>query len=657
MSNETSEFTIRPRRSLRSILVVWFLIFSIGPVAVLTIYSLLKYEKAIDSELAQRLMSNGREITSILNDLKSVLQQRRDQYAADTSFQYHLSIGDELSVKRIATDWMRTEIASGLVFFTRNGRMLVSVYRDEKGNLKDMMPGPGKALVISDDNLEKMKNTKVSPLVEYGKNGKNSLVLFSKIINGSGKLIGYLEQMVDLDQAFLTKLKDKMQVELIVLRKNGAISAATLPDFGLAKKNYFETYTQTLTTSYFEYTVRGEPHGFLVYPISWGNSDFFVALGASKKEARAVLKNVNLAFYGVVGAIIVLLVITIWLTSNAFVKPLWELVRASQIVQQSDEPLEIPVTSDTEIGLLTQSFNTMNRNIIAARGELKSKIQELEQANQEIREAQSKLVHNSKMISLGQLVAGVAHELNNPIGFIYSNMTHLRDYSTRLLKFAEAVKNNPEAVDAFREQYEIDFVKEDLPKLVASCEDGARRTRDIVLGLRNFSRLEATQLKDMNVNESLESTLNLLKGEIKGRIEVFKKYEDLPLVKCFASQISQVFMNILSNAVQSISGNGKIWISTKAMQTPGGEMVAVAIQDSGVGMPPDVLEKIFDPFFSTKAVGQGTGLGLSITYGIVQNHGGDIIVKSQLGVGTEFKILIPIKADEALLKMVKKNSA
>jgi two-component system NtrC family sensor kinase len=181
--------------------------------------------------------------------------------------------------------------------------------------------------------------------------------------------------------------------------------------------------------------------------------------------------------------------------------------------------------------------------------------------------------------------------------------------------------------------------------LISSCEDGARRTRDIVLGLRNFSRLEEAKLKEIDLHEALDNTLNLLSGELKNRIQVHKNYGKLPLVSCYASQINQVFMNILSNAAQAIEGSGNIWILTKSFSGQNGkEMVSISIQDSGKGMSSQVMEKIFDPFFSTKGVGQGTGLGLSISYGIIENHGGDIQVKSQLGIGTEFIITIPAVA-------------
>ena len=325
-------------------------------------------------------------------------------------------------------------------------------------------------------------------------------------------------------------------------------------------------------------------------------------------------------------------------------KPLNDLVEAIGSMQSSDKPVEIPMKSDTEIGLLTESFNQMSRNVAQAKTDLRKKIAELEATNSELRETQARLVHSSKMISLGQLVAGVAHELNNPIGFIYSNMSHLREYSDKLIQLAEAVEQNPGSIAELKEKLDIEYIKQDLPKLITSCEDGARRTRDIVLGLRNFSRLDESQLKEVNLHEGIDDTLNLLAGEVKNRIQVIKEYGEIPLVTCYASQINQVFMNILSNSVQAIDGTGNIWITTKLVSQAEGEMVQISFQDSGKGMTAQVMENIFDPFFSTKGVGQGTGLGLSISYGIIENHGGQIQVKSQVGIGTEFIITLPIQA-------------
>ena len=362
----------------------------------------------------------------------------------------------------------------------------------------------------------------------------------------------------------------------------------------------------------------------------------------SKLESKESLRNINYAFFSVVATVLVLLIITIFATSANILKPLEDLVLATRDIPASDLPVEIPIKSDTEIGLLTESFNEMSRSILQTRQELKKRILDLEQANQKIKDTQAKLIHSAKMVSLGQLVAGVAHELNNPIGYIHSNLGHLREYSEKLLELIRLAEINPALLKEKMVAFDLDFIKKDLPKLIDSCEEGARRTRDIVVGLRNFSRLDEAKLKELNVNESLDNTLQLLSGETKNRIEILKNYEEIPPVVCYASQINQVFMNILSNAVQAIEGPGKIWITTKLTQNNQKSMVSIAIQDSGKGIPPQILEKIFDPFFSTKDVGQGTGLGLSISYGIIEKLGGEIRVKSQEGIGTEFVILFPL---------------
>lgn len=632
------------------------LVFSLGPVAFLTVYSVVKYQKAIDNELRERLMANAREIGSILVDFKTILLQRRDHYFSDTSLLLHLSLGDELSIRRMAMDWMKNDPASGLTFYARNGRKLVSVYRNENGVVQDHTPSPQTSVILAKETLEKLKDAGVYALVEHSEKDLASLIVISKVFSTNKKHIGFVQQNLELDTEFLNRIKEKMKIELVVLRANGLPTLATLPDFGLTKKNYFQEYTRTLSTSYFEHMVRGEPHGFLVYPVSWGNSDFFIALGASKREAQAVLRNVNYAFYSMVLAIVVLLILTTWIVSSAIVRPIWELVAATYNVQSQDETVEIPVTSRTEIGLLTHSFNAMSRNILSARAELKKKIIELERANQEIRDAQSKLLLNSKMVSLGQLVAGVAHELNNPIGFIYSNMSHLRDYSERLLAYADGCEKDPAQAQELREELEIEYIRHDLPKLVKSCEEGALRTREIVRGLRNFSRLEATELKEMDVHEAIESTLNLLTGEIKNRITIDRQYQSLPKVQCFSTQIAQVFMNILSNAAHAINGSGRISIATRLLRQGGlTDRVEIAISDTGAGISPENLEKVFDPFFSTKEVGRGMGLGLSISYGIVHNHGGEIFVRSASGQGSTFTIVIPVQPDPALFKLSKRQ--
>lgn len=270
---------------------------------------------------------------------------------------------------------------------------------------------------------------------------------------------------------------------------------------------------------------------------------------------------------------------------------------------------------------------------------------ELRQSKAELERLQAQLVHNEKMASLGQLAAGVAHELNNPAGFIYGNMEMLSECAEgleRLLTFYDAAQLPAEiAAEASRLKSEIDYehTVADLGVIIKDCSHGAERIRDVVQNLRLFSRLDEAELKKIDIHEGLESTLRLLsRYYMSGRITLRRDYAALPLVDCYAGQLNQVWMNLLVNAAQAVCDHGEVLIRTRLVE----ERVAVIISDTGGGIAPEHLSKIFDPFFSTKPVGEGTGLGLSITYGIVERHGGSIHVESQLGRGTTFTVILPV---------------
>lgn len=636
----------KPKRSLRTIISIWFVLFSVVPLAFVTVYSMMKYEKAIDYELSQRLSGNAREIEVLINDQLNYLKQSRDRSIQDPSLVYHTSQNDRQTLSGIGQDLVQRENISSWTVFSREGRMLTSVFKDEKAQLRQFIPTKN-AIFLSAKYMDSLKTANEVVLAEFTDKKKINLILISKIKSRNGRVVGYVEQITDLNKLFVSRLKNRLKLEVVLFSEAGVPVVASHDDFYLYKKNFFKKYFGTGAEPFFDLTVRGKPYGFLLYPVDWGITRFYVALGASKVEAQAVLKNVNMTFLMVVGAVVLLLILMIWVTSSWVLKPLYDLVQALQSFESQEQAVTIPVKNDTEIGLLTESFNDMSKKIWSARADLRKKISELENANKELKETQTKLVHSAKMVSLGQLVAGVAHELNNPIGFIYSNMNYLKEYSDKLIELVNIAEKYPQDLDKKKEEFEFDYIVQDLPKLVASCQDGARRTRDIVLGLRNFSRLEEAKLQEIDLHQSLDTTLNLLQGEIKNRITIHKKYEPVPHIQCYASQINQVFMNILSNAAQAIDGQGNIWITTTPLKEFKGSkdkrgFVQISIQDSGKGMNADTLDKIFDPFFTTKGVGQGTGLGLSISYGIVQNHGGEIQARSQSGVGTEFVVILPV---------------
>lgn len=642
---------LRPKKSLRTLLVVWFLLFSVVPLAFITGYSLVKFEQAIDQELSQRLKGNAREISVILGDFEANLVADLRQHANDNSFIYYLSTNNTNRARDVAEKWMKTSLAQRMSVFGRNGRLDISLYKDEAGVVRRRENLEQGDVFLSEDFLKQLGEKDELSLIDLverktarrGEQGRVDLVVFRKVKSSSGLVVGYLEEVISFDETIIAGLKNRMNVELFFFDPQKEPVVSSHEDLATYKSSFFSKYLEDSQVEFFDVNLREIPYRFMLAPLKWGDSELVLGLGASKSTAKAVLKNVNYAFFSVVATIVVLLIILSFIASRILLRPLYEILEAIEKVDFDKELVEVPETNETELGLLSQSFNEMSRHIYASQKDLKEKISELEKANSEIRETQAKLVHTAKMASLGQLVAGIAHELNNPIGFIYSNMSHLREYSDKLVQLVKTAEKNPDKLPEAKKAADFDYIVKDMPKLIGSCEDGARRTRDIVLGLRNFSRLEEAQTKEIDLHESLDNTLSLLTGELKNRIQVHKDYGEIPPVVCNPSQLNQVFMNILSNAAQAIEGEGEIFIKTKSLKD---SRVEISIRDTGKGMDPETAEKVFDPFFTTKSVGVGTGLGLSISYGVIQKHGGDIRVKSELGKGTEFIITLPINQEQ-----------
>ena len=283
---------------------------------------------------------------------------------------------------------------------------------------------------------------------------------------------------------------------------------------------------------------------------------------------------------------------------------------------------------------------------------LESMNNELQEAYTELQTAQSHILQQEKMASIGQLAAGVAHEINNPIGFIMSNLGTLQKYSQKFIRFIEvqgkalaAVGGGLESIDAAlgevqeeRRSLKLDYVAEDVGSLVRESLEGAERVKRIVQDLKSFSRVDEVGYKTADINEGIESTINIVWNELKYKVTLKKDYGTIPVTKCNLGQLNQVFMNLLVNAAQAIEKQGDIVVKTWDENGS----IFVSVSDTGCGITPDKISRIFEPFFTTKEAGKGTGLGLSIAYDIVKKHSGEIRVESELGKGSAFIVRIPV---------------
>ncbi|QSJ14259.1 HAMP domain-containing protein [Nostoc sp. UHCC 0702] len=383
-------------------------------------------------------------------------------------------------------------------------------------------------------------------------------------------------------------------------------------------------------------------------------------------QARSTIMVIAITSFGCV----ILALILGWQISSSIAKPLQSVTEvAQQVTQESNFDLQAPVISKDETGILATAFNDMIGRVKTLLTEKEQRSIQLEQALTDLHNTQLQLVQTEKMSSLGQLVAGVAHEINNPVNFISGNIYYIDSYTQDLLKLIQAYQahypNPPQTLQATLDKIELDFLNEDLIKLLQSMKIGTERIRQIVLSLRNFSRLDESEFKAVDLHEGIDNTLLILQHRLKARpespaIEVVKNYSQLPLVECYPGQLNQAFMNLLANAIDALEESvrlqktkakpqtqpGTIWISTQVMAD---NWVEIAIADNGSGIPETVRSRIFDPFFTTKPIGKGTGLGLSISYKIVtEKHHGKMWCDSTLGEGSKFVISIPVHQPEAI---------
>lgn len=626
--------------SLKTVLSIYFIPISILPAIFLSFYSQRLFQDSLTETLSRRASSERDAIVAEIDSFESELKAQARALSQQPRFVRAVSVRDVQTLGSIIANpsW------GGVIrVYTTSGEFLVGSKADS----------PTHVAYLPKEGLKKVK-TRGETMERYFVDSHPGLLTVMRILlKNRDRVFGVLEAERTFGQREMAELKNRRGVDAVFLDREFSSVAAT---FALSKD-----VLRRFSAVAYQPEFRGSQDPIVVelgdarfsafiydLPANFGRSKRwgYLALFLSMNSVDATLGKMRLAIVYLTLLLILVAALLIFIFSNRLVKPIATLVVAMKRVKSGRVEAIPSIDSTYEIEYLVRSFNEMARNVSAAKRTLEMKLEELHDANAEIKNTQSTLVQSAKMISLGQIVAGVAHELNNPIAFIYSNMHHLFEYIEKVKELVgayRAIYPHLKAEDRLRleeldEKLEVDYVLKDMEDLTKSCVEGANRTKEIVLGLRTFSRMDESDFKLADLHEGLRNTLKLLASELKGRITVQEDFGPLPQVECSLSQLNQVFMNLLSNAAHAIEGRGTIQIRTRHL----GNEVKIEIEDSGSGMPLEIQEKIFDPFFTTKKVGQGTGLGLSIAYGLIQKHHGQISVKSQVGKGTCFTILLPI---------------
>lgn len=621
--------------SLKTILISLFLAFAIIPMGIVSSYALYSYKKMAEQEQMARLSANKREIQNTIDNIQKDIKSNIDKYRKNSAFAYYISLSEFEVAKKIMRAWASASNGSSMKLYNRNGFLVVSLVKNKKNKVVDIS-AKQKNIYNLNKAYKKSLDTKTYLYTYERRPSESTFYITSKVFAPNGRFVGYIQESSNANNETIKGIGSRVDAKIVNARKGKIL----LSSFGEMSAKDEKSFLKNISKKDkpFSVTVAGEPYVFKSHSMKWGDSSFDVYLGISKKFFKKMISNTRRTFLAFSACLAAILFILSLLITERVIKPVSALVEVLKSKTPGEEQIQVAPDSASEFRVLTESFNEMSKKVYGAQSQLRGKVTDLEKAQSKVKETQSQLVHSAKMASLGQLVAGVAHELNNPIGFMYSNTSFLSKYVNQLIDIIEKSSKDPAIISQLKEDADYDYIKKDIGRVVESFKEGSQRTKDIVLGLRNFSRLEEAKLKEVKLEDGIDSTIKLLESQVKNRVKIIKSYQPVGKILCYPSQLNQVFMNLLSNAIQAIEGKGEVVVQTLRDS----EKIEIKIKDNGSGMSEDIVQRIFEPFYTTKDVGKGTGLGLSLSYGIIQKHQGDIYVKSEPGLGTEFIIHLPV---------------
>ncbi len=673
-----------------------FLILSLVTISIVGYTTFNQARESLKESIFERLNFAGKLKENELNYL--VLDQRKNILALAELPEINNQAKILLTTKKSTPEYKSAQISlqtsltsfatnltslQEIFILTRSGRILVSSNSSKVSKYQPLVQY-SEVTKSSTDNL-------ISNFYRSAETGKPMITFATPILSENGKKLGLFATHLNLERidTIIREQADLGETAETYLVGNIGSSLSRRNVFVSATKFGSEEFPDGIESKAINAVMNGKNGKGLYKNYRWVQvigvyrwlkyHDLALLVEIEQTEAFAPAR--NLAFSILLQGLILVVVMAVGmlLLGRQIVRPILAMAHTAQLVSKGDLSQKVPVLTKNEIGLLAHTFNEMIEQLKTSyqqlsdyshvlevkvderTQELKEKNTHLEQTLQELKQTQAQLIQNEKMVGLGQLVAGVAHEINNPVNFIYGNIKPARDYAEDLLDLLKLYHQYyPESVDEIidRERMiDFDFIKADFPKLLNSMEEGSSRIKEIVLSLRNFSRHDESRQKKVNIHEGMDSTMLILESRFKPqpghpKIQIIKEYGKLPLVECLAGQVNQVFMNLLANGIDALemsweASNSQlcsmkpyIKIQTKVINQ---DWISIHIIDNGPGIPEQMKNKIFNPFYTTKPVGKGTGLGLSLSYQIiVEKHGGKFYCNSILGQGTEFVIELPV---------------